>query len=312
MDAAYKFYCWALAVLNSNFSAAFFGAVIGAVAAYLIANRKEARENLLQELRLTGASIALASAVCNRALQLKEQHVADMVARFLENRARVVDHLGRASMGALLGELHLGFIDQLQLETLRTPIARLEETVLEKLPVRGRVRQRVITLAGAVASLNDVIERRNEWMRNFQHGAYPEGERPHRLFGVRLPNGSVDMMHHDLIIQAGTLTDDCIYHSARLCEELADHGRLLRRSVRRSQRRLLPPIGAPDYSEAMRNGLFPPAEQWAQWESGFFTPVPVTRRRFFGRLRYEIRKKWREWHYSMGWRPRGVGKWRRW
>jgi hypothetical protein len=68
---------------------------------------------------------------------------------------------------------------------------------------------------------------------------------------------------------SGEQTDDCIFFSRILADDLLEYGKRLRRRHAWRLRLALPSVAPADWSEAERQGLLPANSEYAQWLKGF-------------------------------------------
>lgn len=283
---------WLKWLFESNFFAALFGALFGAWSAERISSAKAQREQVKQELRDTNAAISFAYDISNFLISLNKQHVRELVDQFGHQRLAVRAHHhgmlnGTIPQGTVL---HIRFVDQVVIEVLRLPYPQLEQLVLEKLSIRGKAPQRVLTLSRSIESLRDTVAKRNALLERYRNGQIPEGEKVRRMYGLPLNDGSLDMVYGDLIVGMGSQTDDCIHFSSRLCEELQDYGNRLRAMQPRALRSGLPKVIGCRYEDAQE--FMPYAHEYADWEGAFELRLPTTIGRRVDKFRLGFRR-WR-------------------
>jgi hypothetical protein len=286
--------------LNSNFSAAFFGACAGAWAAHFIGTRGERKKELLREIRSTDAAISLAFNVIGRAISLKVQNVQETVGSYRLRRNSVHAHVESVQTRELPPGTEIRVqIDLKRLDPLRIPVERLETVVLEEVSVRGRVPQLAITLGQCLAALNESIEQRNDLIADFKAWEAPEREKAMRFFGLPYGDRQFDTSFGDTLAAIELYTDNCIWFGKRLCRDLEKHAVGLRVRFKkdrfRGEVRKVVPV---DFSKAEADGLFPSDEQYSDWESSFVTLVPPSSGRYFEKLLYAVRS-WCRWPWRV-------------
>src|SRR5205823_4467248 len=72
-------------------------------------------------------------------------------------------------------------------------------------------------------------------------------------------------------------TDDCIYFSKLLGDDLCAHGKLAKQRFEKAFRGPAPGIASCDFSKPEKNGLMPPRESYADWESMFVSAPAAPR-----------------------------------
>jgi len=109
------------------------------------------------------------------------------------------------------------------------------------------------------------------------------------MFGIPLDNGSVDMTYSELTLGLEAQTDNCIYFSRRLCEELHGHGKAISKRYPRRFRKRAPRIVSCDFRQAEAAGLMPDPTAFADWERAFITPVQHSKGRRLGKIEAVLR-----------------------
>lgn len=290
----------AWAFINSNFSAAFFGACAGAWAAHYIGTRSERKKELLKEIRSTDAAIALAANVIIRVLALKAQQVQKTVGNYLLRRSAVKSHFEDVRAGRLPPEAGLNVqLDLNRLDPLTAPVERLETVVLEELSARGRLPQLAITLRQRLEALNNSVEQRNDFITEFKSWDATEAQKALRFFGLPYEDHSTDTSYLDSLTDIGRGTDDCIWFAKRLCRDLEDHANVLRKRFKmqrfRGEVHKVVPI---NISKAHADGLVPSDDEYGDWMRSFVILIPPSRGRHFGKTLYSLRATWR-WPWKL-------------
>ncbi|AXI60305.1 hypothetical protein DLD99_07430 [Pseudomonas kribbensis] len=275
---------------NSSFTTSLAGAFAGAVAAQRIAEKGKFREELVKEFHNTNAVLSLAAAAATLALALKKQHVKalkdsydDDLKRFKEHKEKILGHQTPPNTPFEMRP------NLLYLDGISPPIATIQDIVLSRLSSVGRTISAVTALADSVKNLNSALSRRNELLNAFKSKQFPEGASFEHMYlglpyGTRQTNqeygGSVEAIH--------LYTNDIIFFSIKLCEDLRDHGEILKKRYKSRLRGIPPRISTVDFDTPRKDGLVPKDEDYEAWLSGFVTMQ-------------EIKPTWRQRLNPMTW-----------
>jgi hypothetical protein len=284
---------------NSNFFTSFIGALAGAwggaYAVQRIADRAKRRDYLLQELRTCCAAMETAHGVGNVYAGLKKQHVRNLKARYDEQRAVVHAHNNARNAGARLPEIQIG-VDLQRLDVVRSRAAYLETLVLEKMSAPVRARSAAVSLTRAAEQLNECISQRNDLLSRLQ-AMLGQEEGLARIFGLPMRDG-IDSSYGDIVHGIYHYTDDGIHFSRVVCEELAEHGRKIRKAyqacLRRRARSRVMEVPVVIWETPGDGGLIPSKEKYGSWYAGFVSRVPRTHGRWLGKCWYATKRRWRK------------------
>jgi hypothetical protein len=281
---------------NSNFGTAVISAFIGslagawggALAAERIAEKRRVREQLLKEINQTNAAIELSHTICSSYLNLKEQHVRGVWEDYQRKREQVHDLHERQRHGAMAPRTVPTIqLDQRTLDVVRAKIEHLEGLVLGELSLRGRPRPLVAILSQTRDSLNNSITLRNQLIVS----ARTLDDNAKVAFYFGLPTeGGVDDTFGNVLEAVHRQTDDCIYFSWRLCEDLTRHGKRVREQFGRRFKGPVSRIQTVLWTDVVAKGLLPPLGAYRSWEEGFLERVPATGRRRLAKWWYAVRK----------------------
>jgi hypothetical protein len=159
---------------------------------------------------------------------------------------------------------------------VRTPTDILERYLFEKIAIRGRGLAAAVTLLGAIDRLDMSVKYRNQLIAEIQKAALPVEALAKKYFGARTAEGTLDERFPSNITAIVEQTDDCIFFSKLLVEDLLAYGTRLRKQYAWKFRLPPKPKGA-DWS--MSTDLIPPTAQYQGWLRGF-----PRRPSFFARL----------------------------
>lgn len=215
---------WDLA--NSNFTAALAGAGVGAYTAQWIAEKSEHRRALLIEARATNAAIMLAFATTNAFCILKSQQIQKLVDDY---RKLVTQVSALQASGPKPGSGSPVFTFQADLKTVNVPATQLDtlkQLLFEKISLTGRALLTFSTLTQAIGGLNQCVEMRNAIVSDLSaRSPVPQKDLIVRYFGLPDGQGHVDERYKNCMDGMASNTDDCIFFSKTLMEDLVRHGK---------------------------------------------------------------------------------------
>jgi len=260
---------WTWQLLNSNFLTALAGAFAGACGAAWIADRKERKRRLLEEIRSTNAAIMLAFNITNSYCGLKKQHVKRLKDNFDSQRSARETFQLEKKQGSIPSQKPFKFeLDFITLLPVQTPIEVLKKLLFEKISMTGQPTALVATLSQCIDGLNTALELRNNIIEACKASTLSHDERASIYFGLPTANGDIDNNYPSYVDAISIQTDDCIFFSKLLGEDLNVHGQKLAKSFGREA----PQIHKFDFSIAEQEGLIPDAGLYADWTSKFKSP----------------------------------------
>jgi hypothetical protein len=266
-------------------AAAAFGAFAGA----WINNRIQTKKAIIEELNAVRAALVLCFSISNRFMSLKRQHVRPMRNRYVQARQEHDGFKERARTHRGPPPLVYDFHADLQTITpVIVPIQVLERYVFEKVSVRGRALAAAVDLVGAIDGLDKSIKYRNDLIAEIHKESPVQPDLlMERYFGLRNANGVADERFKAGVEAIYNQTDDCIFFSRILADDLLTYGNRLRQKNAWKYRLGIPKLKGADWSTAERQGLFPANEAYASWLGGF--PARPTRwQRVVARTRQAI------------------------
>jgi hypothetical protein len=261
-------YLWALIdkfwdLLNSNFSTALLGAFGGAVAAQIAAARSDRKKRLIEEIRSTNAAITVAFSITNSFCNLKTQHVKKLTENYQSQKTGMLKaQKARTSAPAGQKIIFEFKADFRSLPSFDTPIKTLETLLFEKLSITGRPLSLVTVLSQSIDGLNAARTLRNSIIEKCK--SLPEGVTPPIYFGLPFAGGHVDSSYPDCIGAIATHTDDCIFFSKLIGEDLVKHGEKLAKQFGRNA----PKIVKSDFSN-LPKGIIPEENLYSDWIKNF-------------------------------------------
>jgi hypothetical protein len=248
-----------------------------------------------REVIKSNEAIELLTGVFTAYANLKEQFVANLKRDFDEQRQKVIDHLTGVMSGLIPANrvlnVPLGFktLDPLSIQS-----GRIEKVVLENLSISGRPRAALNVLTMTMRMLNNSIEQRNEWMREFKakEGSLDYNARCRLVFGLR-HEGQTDETYKNFVDSIFSQTDDCMFFSRMILTDVIDYGHEARARFRKKFRGPIPRITLVSFDAFDQKGLMPSDKGYAGWATGFYKRVPETEGRTLGKIRHGVRSCWR-------------------
>lgn len=253
-------------ILNSEFvksltgsaMGALAGAGIGAYAAQVISERAKTRDDLVKEVRNINSTATMAYSIADAYLNLKRQHVKRLYDKYLAGKAalgefrkiQAADPSAKFEFDAELLELALPPI----------PLAQIQHLVFERMTAPTKAIMMLSAVGNALSSLEDIFERRHAAIREL----HATGVDPHNYFGLQKGNRT-DLRYSSTMEGMYAYTDDMIYFSKSLGDDLIKYGRELKNRLPKRLHDTAPLIASVDYSNAA--DLLPDPEKYKSWET---------------------------------------------
>lgn len=255
--------------LLESTAVSFFGALAGASAgawgAQRVIERTRRREELLREIRNTNAAVMVAFTIANTALGMKSQLVKPMADRFRADLEELRKHLAAPQAS---GAPKAKFSFQADLQGFLAPsfpVDTLKTLVFDRISAYGKALSLVPLIENASIGLSRSIEERRSLIADFKK--YPMDDAwALRYFGEKSPSGQTHREFADLVDVIASYTDDVIYFSGALTEELVAHGQLLHKAFAERYGKGAPKVDAPDFSGPKKSGLYPSGADYGAWE----------------------------------------------
>ena len=207
----------------------------------------------------------LCFSVCNAYISSKRQLVGPMQQRFVEARQAYDDHVSGGRR--IPYHLHTDFQSMI---SIRTPIEQLERYVFEKISLPGRGLAAAVTLIGAVDGLRHAVEYRNGLIEEFRKASpMPNEALIQKYFGLPNSLSAIDDRYRSSVEGIYRQTNDCIFFSKLLADDLLAYGAAFRRRARWRLRIGLPTVAGADWTQAEAAGLIPSEQEYAGWLKGF-------------------------------------------
>lgn len=268
------------------FASAVVGAVVGSLVTQIATGRFQTKQSVVAELNAVRAALTLCFAICNRFIALKRQFVRPMQTKFDAAR-REYDRIQELAK-THRGPERLVYKLSADLQTtppITLPHAALETQLFEKTSVGGRAIVAAVDLFGAFEGLQKAIDYRNELIAEFHSKSPIDHEKMVELyFGVPTRDGVTDERFSATVKGITLQTDDCIFFSRILADDLVAYGKRLRRRYAWRFRLRVPKFEGANWRIAEQQGLIPPSSDYKNWLRGF-QPRTTWYRRVLNRLR---------------------------
>ena len=237
----------------------------------LATEKTKSKDDLAKEARATNAAIALTHDILQTYLASKDQQVAPLKVSYDREMARYnlfKASLGRDQEAQLLPSTRLDFEI---LPNSIVPIEQLQNIIFNDLSITGRALALFGVLTKVILALQFGTERRNQLI-----GEYKKNQ-PHDsigtvafYFGEQDADGNIDKSYPQTIDEIYNKTDDCIYFSKLLHDDLAKHGRELIKIFKDKNKNSedIPKLIVYDFL-SVPDGLIPPAENYADWNKEY-------------------------------------------
>lgn len=257
-------------ILSSTFVLSCIGALAGAAAGALgaqrVIERGKRKEELLKEIRNTNAAIMVAFTIVNTTLGLKGQLVKPMRDKFKADQERFKKHRWERRVGLRQGNVpYVLQVDFKNFLSATLPVDTLKALVYERINSYGKPLGIVAQVESAAAGLSFSIDERRRVIADFQANAFQGEALAFRYFGEMAPDGQVYAEYADLIQVISDYTDDLIFFSSSLADELIKHGKAVRSKFTKKFGSEVPHINTMDFSDVKEKGLFPSEERYASW-----------------------------------------------
>jgi hypothetical protein len=144
----------------------------------------------------------------------------------------------------------------------------MPRTFFEKLSIHGRPIALITTLIQSVDGLNMAIMKRNQLVEFYKASSLPPNQLLALYFGFPFNGGQVNQEYPDSMEAIFTQTDDGIFFSTKLCDDLSEHGDHSA-SFKKRFGKGSPQIIKPDFSKARDDDLMPSDGNYADWVNIF-------------------------------------------
>jgi hypothetical protein len=262
---------WLPSFLNSNFITSLIGAGAGAwagaYAAQRIAATTKSRDETLSEIRDTTAAFNLAVMIFNLCVNLKGQHVKQLKEVYDAKKNELFETIKKRNSGLLPPGIAFEFSADFQtLSPMSTPVEKLENIIIDRLTERRRAVIFASSLTQIIHALNGATTERNELIEEFRKSG-PHTQEKLFQFYFSLPDqqGNVDNRYDSIVTAISRYTDDVIFFSKSIADDLSAHGRALGNNFESKFRTKAPSVGKLKVKDGQL-GLLPDPKEYSSWD----------------------------------------------
>lgn len=254
--------------LNSAFAISFVGALAGAAAGGLAAQRViekyKLRDELLKEIRNTHAAMMVSFTMCNTSLLLKKQLVQPMYDSFCKARTDFLKYRSERESGQRQGNAQYRFeMDLQEYMAPALPSETLKKLVFDRVNAFGRPLTLVAQIDNASTGLAAAVAKRARLIEEFKTSTLESDSLALTYFGEKLPTGHTHREYADIVEVIHSYTNDLIFFSGLLTTDLATHGKARRDAFAKKFGEGAPSIDPPDFSGPKQSGLYPPDSDYS-------------------------------------------------
>lgn len=258
-----SFINWVWQLLNSSFFTALAGAFAGACSAAWIVSRIERKRRLLEEIQNTNAAITEAFWITNSFCVVKGQLIKPLKDAFDKQRSEMADFQKAREQRSIPSNQPFAYEANFQdIKPIRVSMEALRRLLFEKISIVGRPLNLAAVLSLSVDGLNSSLENRNEIIATYKANPPDSVEKSASIyFGLPDKEGHVDTSYPDTVDGIAHQTDDCIFYSKLLGDDLVEHGQKLSKAYGRKS----PKIQKIDFEKADQDGLIPDSSLYLDW-----------------------------------------------
>lgn len=214
----------------------------------------------------------LAFDICNSLLSIKNQHIKSLKEDFDVQKTALLDHKHKRELGLVGKDQEFHYKADFQTLSLPPlPDDILQTQVFEKLLLTGRPISLTTTLMQTVHNLSSSLVMRNQQIEIYKAN---NGASVAEYFGLPSP-GQVNEIYPSLINAIYEQTDDGIFFSKLLCQDLIEHGNKIVDTFSKNFKKGVPTISKTDFSKAEKLGLMPDSGKYVDWFAMFAESKPV-------------------------------------
>jgi hypothetical protein len=273
------------AVLNSvqfsTFISAAFAAAFGAYAGALASSRNETKRAVIAELNSIAAARMLAFSICNKFLGLKRQLILPIYEDYQQGRSKFVE--AQQAFAAGDRSRTAEFVGNFRtISPIWLPTESLEKQIIERISIRGRGLAAVVDLIGAVEALDQAIKYRTDLVSEFykEPPTISQLDLAQKYYGLQNARGVIDEKFYSNVEALYKQTDDCIFFSKILADDLFEYGCRLRRRYRWRFHLRSPKLVREKWDFPETRRLLPNENNYVDWLRGFpKVPSRLTRLR---------------------------------
>lgn len=257
--------------LNSPFGSAFIsslaGALLGALAAIFYGRNSLLRKERLDSLRYANNALILAWACADMGMSLKSQHVRPMLRNY-KFQQEAAEHENETALTSGRPRTHTVEAELLKLSPTTLPLEALKNFVYSMNHADAKSVSAVSMIEASIAELNHAIEIRSNLIDALRTSNPDPETFASTYLGLTRPDGSVDVMYASTMEAIGQYTDDVIFFSVFLGENLKAHAKQLHKSIGSWREQAIKPLDV-DFTPARASGLVPEDHEYQAWLRGF-------------------------------------------
>jgi hypothetical protein len=221
---------WIVGLVNSSFGTALLGALFGAGAANYFAQRAERKSALMRRLQASNAATAMARAIFQHALGLKEHLTQPEIDKFKSDKNRFISFLSRTD-----GEdnhFHVEYNFR-SFDMFQHNAEEIEKIVLSNGSLDPKTTMASTFLVQTLNSLSKLIaQRKIEIERLSSEIKRLSDEQFSQIyFGVRDNDGNIDERYSDAMLGIELQLDSSIFYAKFIVEDLAKQNEELSRKL---------------------------------------------------------------------------------
>jgi hypothetical protein len=220
-------------------------------------------------MRSTNVATMIALSICHKVLSLKRTHVLPLATKFAADMATWNEFMRQRRTGERQGNTPPPIsIDLRVVPSMTFPVVTLQRLLFDEISMSGRSLALMTTLSETAAWLTNANAKRNELVEQIRR--LPDATGVAQLyFGAPSASGAINPDYQDAVDAVANHTDELIYFSAALANDIATHAQRLRASwVAEFGAKHAPETAAVDFTAARQNGLMPDDAKFAEWLAG--------------------------------------------
>lgn len=258
--------------LNSQFArtviASLAGAGLGAWTAQRIATRNKAQDDLVKELRTINLTATIAYGITDAFISVKKDNVKPMYDKWRSESTRRQEVIRTAPAGTV-PEFEFD-VDFKTMPPVKAGVEQLRQLMFGGIVLQPRAVALVNTLDRSVEQHSLMIQELNKLTEKF-HGENLTGPQLAAVyFGLRVGT-RIDDRYPTTLQALHMSTDDCIFFSGLLGDDLLEYGKTV---AARLPERLRGKYTKATFDQPEREGLMPDPAEFPSWTTMFQT-APV-------------------------------------
>jgi hypothetical protein len=236
------------------------GAGVGAFTAQWIAARNKSHDDLLREIRSANSACAMAYSITDSFITVKKDIVKPLADTFAQQRSNA--EIARKNfIPGVSGPIGVS-MDLQTFNMLRTPISHLQDIVFKNISAPVRAVNVVAVLDRTILEIETFHKERNGLCDEFRE----RGVNPDQYFGFATDKGA-DQRYSSVLHNLTQYTDDAIYFSRLLGDDLRTYANGLKALLPYKQKARAPVITSADFSKEA--AMLPDPAKYKDYETMF-------------------------------------------